>query len=230
MAYLNPNGLFHLDLDTEDVNGKRHYKTPEGNLYPSMTTVLSAADKGDQLVKWIAKVGEKEAERIRNDSAELGTEMHNMLEAYLREEPIPSGSFRAKERFQDIRPELDNNVGKVFAIETALYSDRLKLAGRTDLFAEYQGIPSVIDFKNARRRRKRSMISNYFMQGAGYSQMYWDMTKDVESTPRQIVILMAIAGEGLEVFVEPIKPWIEPLNKVILDYANSQLTQSETHI
>ena len=218
MAYLNPNGLFHIDLDTVEVDGKRHYITPENNRYPSMTTVLSSMEKGDQLQKWIQKVGVAEAERIRNDSAQLGTEMHNMLEAHLRGEPLPGGSFRAKERFQDIRPELDNNVGKVFAIETALYSDKLKMAGRTDLMAEYKGIPSVIDFKNARRRRKRDMISNYFMQGTGYAQMYWEMTGDVESTPRQIVILMAIAGEGLEVFVEPIKPWLGPLKDLAAKY------------
>lgn len=218
MAILNPNGLFHLDLDTVEVDGKRHYITPEGNRYPSMTTVLSSADKGDQLVKWIERVGVAEAERIRNDSAALGTEMHNMLEAYLRGETLPKSGFRAKERFGDIRPELDNNVGTVYAIETALYSDTLKMAGRTDLFAEYKGVPSVIDFKNARRRRKRSMISNYFMQGTGYAQMYWEMTKDPKTTPQQIVILMAIAGEGLEVFVEPIQPWLAPLKELAAEY------------
>lgn len=223
MAFLSPKGLFHIDLDTVEREGKRHYITPEGNIYPSMTTVLSSADKGDQLQKWIERVGEKEAERIRNDSAKLGTEMHNLLEAHLRSEPYPKAGFRAKERFQDIRPELDDNVGEVFAIETALYSDRLKVAGRTDLMAMYKGVPSVIDFKNARRPRKRDMISNYFMQGAGYAQMYWEMTRDEETCPRQIVILMAVAGDGLHVFVEPIKPWLNPLRDLAEKYHTDRL-------
>lgn len=208
---------YHLDLDTTEVNGKRHYICPNG-VYPSMTTVLSAAEKDDTLKNWIAKVGVEEAERIRNNSAELGTEMHNLLEAHIRGEPYPKAGFQALDRFGDIRPALDNDVGRVFGIETALYSDVLKIAGRADLVAEYKGVPSIIDFKNARRKRKRSMITNYFMQCSGYAHMWWERTKDEETCPRQTVILMAVAGEGLEVFVEPIKPWIQPLKDVIAAY------------
>lgn len=218
---------YHLDLDTQEHNGKRHYVTPEGNLYPSMTTVLSAAEKDDTLKNWIKKVGVKEAERIRNNSAALGTEMHEALEAYIRGEPLPKIGFQALERFGDIKVELDANVGRVFGLETALYSDTLKIAGRADLVAEYKGVPSIIDFKNARRKRKRSMISNYFMQCSGYAHMWWERTQDMETTPRQTVILMAVAGEGLEVFVEPIGPWIPKLKRVIAEYPQNVIRMQQ---
>lgn len=218
---------YHLELDTTEVNGKRHYMTPEGNVYPSMTTVLSAAEKDDILKNWIAKVGVKEAEKIRDASATLGTEMHNLLEAHIRGEPYPKAGFQAKDRFGDIKPALDNDVGRVFGIETALYSDTLKIAGRADLVAEYKGVPSIIDFKNARRKRKRSMIDKYFMQCSGYAYMWWERTQDQETTPRQTVILMAVAGEGLEVFVEPITPWIEPLKKIITEYPQNVLRMEQ---
>ena len=36
------DGLHYLpELKTKTVDGKRHYVTPEGNHYPSITTVLS---------------------------------------------------------------------------------------------------------------------------------------------------------------------------------------------
>jgi hypothetical protein len=206
---------YDLNLETTEIDGKRHYITPEGNVYPSMTTILSRNEKGDQLKKWIEKVGVAEAERIRNNSAALGTAMHELAEAHIRGLPQPKASWQAVDRWHDIKPIVDNDVGRVFGIETALYTDTLKIAGRTDLVGEYKGIPAVIDFKNARRKRKREMITNYFLQCAGYAYMWYERTKDPETCPRQIVIIMTVENEGAEVFVENVKPWVEPLKEVI---------------
>ena len=57
-----------------DVNGSR---------LPSVTTILGAT-KDQQFIKdWKAKVGEQEAERIKNLSSRRGTSMHKFLEAHI---------------------------------------------------------------------------------------------------------------------------------------------------
>jgi len=64
------------------IDGKRFYVTPEGNFYPSITTILSLQDKPG-LKKWRETVGEKEAKRISQDSMRIGTAVHQMAEFYL---------------------------------------------------------------------------------------------------------------------------------------------------
>ena len=57
-----------------DVNGSR---------LPSVTTILGATKNQQFLKEWKAKVGEQEAERIKNVSSSRGTAMHKFLEKYI---------------------------------------------------------------------------------------------------------------------------------------------------
>tara|TARA_B100001778_G_scaffold99966_1_gene81533 strand:- start:160 stop:420 length:261 start_codon:yes stop_codon:yes gene_type:complete len=50
-------------LETKTVDKKRFYITPEGNEYPSITTVLSPRNK-EGLMKWRKKVGNDVATHI----------------------------------------------------------------------------------------------------------------------------------------------------------------------
>ena len=54
------------ELKTKTVDKKRYYVTPEGNEYPSITTVLSPRGK-EGLMKWRKRVGEKTANYICNN-------------------------------------------------------------------------------------------------------------------------------------------------------------------
>ena len=70
----------------EILKGSRHYDVNDEKL-PSVTTVLQAtqdAEKAESLKKWVQKVGETEAERVKNTAAKRGTAMHSYLEAYLQ--------------------------------------------------------------------------------------------------------------------------------------------------
>ena len=69
-------------LSTKTVDKKRFYVTPEGNEYPSITTVLSPRNK-ERLMKWRKRVGEKVANHICNKAATRGTKVHKMCEDYL---------------------------------------------------------------------------------------------------------------------------------------------------
>ena len=66
-----------------EEHGSRTYDILGARL-PSVTTILGAT-KNQQFIKdWKAKVGEKEADRIKNLSSKRGTSMHKFLEHYVQ--------------------------------------------------------------------------------------------------------------------------------------------------
>ena len=73
------------DLETETINGKRFYKTPEGLLYPSVTTITSQHGK-DKIIEWRKRVGEEEANRISTKASNRGAKVHKICENYLNNE------------------------------------------------------------------------------------------------------------------------------------------------
>ena len=72
------NGKQITDPDT----GTRVYEVSSYRL-PSVTTILGKTKDQQFLKDWKAKVGEKEAERIKNLSSKRGTSMHKFLESYI---------------------------------------------------------------------------------------------------------------------------------------------------
>ena len=70
------------ELATETIEKKRYYITPEGNKYPSITTVLSTRNKKG-LFEWRKRVGEDVANYISRTAASRGTKVHHMCEDYL---------------------------------------------------------------------------------------------------------------------------------------------------
>ena len=67
---------------TDPETGKRVYEISNYRL-PSVTTILGATKDQKFLKDWKAKVGEKEADRIKNVSSSRGTSMHKFLESFV---------------------------------------------------------------------------------------------------------------------------------------------------
>lgn len=207
------------DLQRVEIGGKRHYVT-EGGTYPSVTTVLSHY-KEASLLKWKQRVGLDEAAKISQKAADFGTIMHKMCESYILNEEMPEHNMFHAERFKGLKKVIDNSISDVYAIEASLWSDKLKLAGQLDLNGVFEGVNSIIDFKNSNKPKKREWIDNYFMQGAAYSCMWVERTKDRDTAPRQIVIINSVEHEDEpQIFIEPVAKWIGPLVKVIESYYN----------
>jgi len=169
----------------------RTYITPEGNQYPSVTTVLSAMSDKTALNDWKERVGVKEARRISNMSSSRGSTMHDMLERLVlnqdvhieKEFPLPVSLYT------QIKPFLEKNVGVVYGVETQLYSDKLKIAGSCDLLAEYNGKKSVIDYKTSIRNKRLDWITDYFLQTAIYAWMAYERTG---YEAKQLVVVIAV--------------------------------------
>ena len=81
------NKLYKYPTSTRSlIEGNRHYDV-SNEILPSVTTILQATqsvEKKASLAKWRQKVGENEAEKIRDEAARRGTAMHEFLEMHLR--------------------------------------------------------------------------------------------------------------------------------------------------
>ncbi len=202
------------DLETETINGKRFYKTPEGLLYPSVTTITSQHGK-DKILEWRKRVGEEEANRISTRASNRGTKVHKICENYLNNEEDYARTNPAHihktmpdtiAMFKSLQPLLDEHVNNIHALEIPLYSHHLKVAGRVDCIAEYDGKLSIIDFKTSSKLKEESWIKGYFMQCSAYAVMYEERTGIPVS---QIVIMIAVDSEHPQVFIKKRNDYIK---------------------
>lgn len=199
-------------LNTVEMNSRRYYLTPDGKSYPSITTVLGHFKRAS-LASWRARVGEEEANRISSRAATRGTKFHALIEKHLRNETnfLTEGDGIMPDLVQAVRDMMSvlERVGKIHYIESALYSHDLRVAGRTDLIAEFDGVPSIIDFKTSSRPKSESYIQDYFLQGAAYALMYEER---VQRPIEQIVILISPNdGNAPQVFINNKSDHIDPL-------------------
>ncbi len=205
-----------MNLKREEYNGKRYYVSPNGVKLPSVTTFLSHF-KGDSIQKWRKKVGEEEANKISGRASRRGTKFHSLMESYINNEE----GFLTKDVMPDMRhafnqfvPILDR-LENVHYLETMLYSETLGLAGQVDCIAEFDSVPSIVDFKTSLRPKREDWILSYFEQCTCYSLMYEEMTG---IKCKQIVVLISIDHEEPQVFVKDRKDYMPELARKIKQF------------
>lgn len=173
--------------ERQTVKGVRRYVTPEGNAYPSITTILGNQPKPG-LVEWRKRVGDIEANKIMREASSLGTAVHDLCEQYLYNYKLKTSNNEATGIFNRLRFLL-GNIDNIIGLEIPLYSDQLKVAGTADCIAEYNGMLSVIDFKTSKKPKKEEWIEDYYIQAFFYAIAFFERTGVI---PEQVVILIAI--------------------------------------
>ena len=173
--------------ERQTVKGERRYVTPEGNAYPSITTILGNQPKPG-LVEWRKRVGDIEANKIMREASSLGTAVHDLCEQYLYNYKLKTSNNEAMGIFNRLRFLL-GNVDNIIGLEIPLYSDQLRVAGTTDCIAEYNGKLSVIDFKTSKKPKKDEWIEDYYIQAFFYAIAFFERTGAI---PEQVVILIAV--------------------------------------
>lgn len=186
--------------------GARYYVTPEGNKYPSITTVLAEYNR-KAIYEWRQRVGEDEANKISRQAAGRGTRIHKLCEEYLDNNVPEFKTPLDKEMFEGFKPTL-HRINNIYAQELRMYSDHLRIAGTVDAVASFDGKKSIIDFKTARKPKDKKHIENYFMQTAAYAIMFEERFQIPIS---QIVIAIAVDDEEPQVFVEKRDDYVEKL-------------------
>ena len=215
------DGLYHFpELKTKTVDRKRFYVTPEGNEYPSITTVLSPRNKKG-LMEWRKRVGNDVANHIANKAAVRGTKVHKMCEDWLNEDFSQETWDKHKKDFfpytlfNELKNQKFEYITDVYAQEMTLYSDKYKVAGRVDLIANYQHHLSIVDFKTSTNERKDSYNENYYIQTAAYAEMFEEMT----GTPiNQIVILVVTENGTVQEFVKEKHEYIQLLEETLEEW------------
>ena len=204
--------------------------SPNGRVYdinneklPSVTTILGAtrsAESEAKLAQWRQKLGEKKADQVRDDAAARGTIMHRILEGYIKGEnhmDLSDLGIEAGIMAQNIiaaghfRP-----LTEVWGLEMPLYYPGL-YAGASDVVGIYNGQPSIIDFKQSNKFKKREWIDDYFIQCAAYALAHNHVYK---TKIQSGVILISVKGgevlkyvsEGEE-FRQFIYRWLERVGK-----------------
>lgn len=210
--------LGYNDLDAETLSSGRVYHTPDGD-YPSVTTILSILSE-EGIAKWRARVGEEEANRIGSRAAARGTKVHEIIEKYLKNEDTTDYLPHIRQSLENLRPILDKSIGKIFHLEAPLYSRHLGIAGRVDCVAEFDGVPSIIDFKTSKRVKKVEHISGYFCQMAAYAVMWEERTgMPICNT----VIIMDVDDNEPMVFREHRDNHVQMLQDTIKEYKRRKL-------
>lgn len=209
--------------ELEQINSPegRTYRDPLGNCFPSVTTILGRLPNVDNswIEEWRARIGGDQADKILAQAGVRGSAIHDMAEKYLLKENWQKGQMPVnKATFFTIIPYLER-ITRVIALEVRMMSYILKLAGTVDCIACFDGVPSIIDFKTARRMKTHDDIHDYFMQASIYSLMFQELT-GIEI--KQIVIIMAsdVSEKGL-LFVEDRTRWLKefiPLRKQVADW------------
>jgi hypothetical protein len=158
---------------TDPGSGTRMYEIGNYKL-PSVTTVLGATKNQDFIKKWKARVGEANAEKIKNHSASRGTCMHKYLEHYV----VGTNIIDLTPIGQEARPMADKiievgltPVDEYYGSEVMLHYPGL-YAGATDLICSHNGMETVVDFKQSNRPKREEYIEDYYLQISAYAMAH----------------------------------------------------------
>ena len=172
-----------------EKDNQHFYQTPTGDVFPSITTILQktmSAEKQQSLQNW--KEQETAAQYITEESAIIGTQTHKLIENHL------NGITQTDEvrllsvaHFNNLLPYVQK-INDIHGIELRLYSNAMKLAGTSDCIAKYDGELSIIDYKTKRSNQQEEWMTDHFIQGTAYSEMFKELT-GIEI--KQVVILVS---------------------------------------
>ena len=160
----------------ELLKGGRHYDVNDQKL-ASVTTILQATqdtEKAESLKRWTQKVGQAEADRIKNTAAKRGTAMHSYLETYVQGGKVLDLRAVGREASSMAETIIEKGFGdleEVWGSEVTLFYPNL-YAGATDLCGIYQGRESIIDFKQSNKPKKAEWIGDYKLQMVAYAMAH----------------------------------------------------------
>ena len=171
------NKLYKYPPSTRSlIEGSRHYDV-SNEILPSVTTILQATqsdDKKASLAKWRQKVGENEAEKIRDEAARRGTAMHEFLEMHVRGDKLLDLSDEGQAARSMARVIIEQglkDIEEIWGSEVTLFYPGL-YAGQTDLCGIYSGRESIVDFKGTNKPKRIEWVEDYFLQLAAYAMAH----------------------------------------------------------
>ena len=179
------------NLERVEENDMRFYKDSNNDLVPSVTTVLDATGDKSGITQWRRKVGPEQADAIVQESTLIGSAVHEAIENYLLGKSWDKftddrNGFLAKSISSKFISSCLNGIDEVWGLESGLILDGL-YAGTADCIGVYKGLPAIIDFKTAKKLKRKDWIEDYFLQCSAYANAHNVM---FETSISNLVILM----------------------------------------
>lgn len=211
------------ELPTHNISGMRFYEVPDGDKYPSITSVLgSQPGKKEGLQKWRDRIGEQQANIISRKAANRGTVFHHICEDYLvdkldesAQEKHKTSNFLAWALFGQVKKVIDERIGDIFLMEQTMYSTKHKVAGRCDLIAMFDGKPTVVDWKTATTMKKDEWNTDYYTQCSAYADMYTEHTGELIED--LAIVMVSEAGE-VEIFQKKVTDYTDRLGELMDEF------------
>ena len=196
------NKLYHYPPSSRSTtDGIRTYDVGKEKL-PSVTTILQATqseEKKRKLAEWRAKKGKIEADRIKEQSASRGSNMHLHLEKFILGQGhldlTPEGKT-AKSMADTVIDKGLGDLQEIWGSEVTLWYPGL-YAGATDLVGVYDYEESIVDFKQSNKPKRKEWIEDYFLQLAAYAMAH---NQIYDTGIRQGVILMCTPDNYFQKF------------------------------
>jgi len=179
------------NLERVEKNEMRFYKDSNNDLVPSVTTVLDATGDKSGITQWRRKVGPAQADAIVQESTLIGSAVHEAIENFLlgkswNDFTEDRNGFLAKSISSKFISSCLNGIEEVWGLESGLILDGL-YAGTADCIGVYKGLPAIIDFKTAKKLKRKDWIEDYFLQCSAYANAHNVM---FETSISNLVILM----------------------------------------
>ena len=217
---MNTENFEFPELVVHTHEGMRFYEAPDGNKYPSITTVLGKQPgKQKGLREWRERIGEEQARIVSGKAARRGTAFHNICEDYLNGmEDIThhkDKNFLAWCMFGEMKSHLDEKINKVVLQEQSMYSPKYKVAGRCDFIGVYKDTLAVVDFKTTTTPKKEEWIEDYFIQCSAYASMYEEHTGE---TIEDIVIMMVAEDGQVQIYEKKAADYLPKLEEMMDEF------------
>ena len=166
---------FQVDLNKGRIEftDSRFYLHPNGNYYPSVTTILDAYPKTAQFFSWLKEVGQ-DADVIRDEAGRRGSNVHELTERYDSGEEVTflsNAGFPAFkmsewsmfERYVEFSRTINPTIEMM---EAHMISDKLQFAGTLDRIVTIDGEKILLDIKTS-----NSIQPTHWLQLAAYNEL-----------------------------------------------------------
>lgn len=158
-----------------DENGKRFYITPDNEVLPSVTTILSTTLVKKELEEWKKSVGAEKSSEIIDEARRLGSLVHKNIENYIKTGEYIGGNNQirkmAREMAQNFISRFFHNIEEIWGLEISLWYPGL-YAGTADIVFSKNNELYIGDFKTTRKMKKENQIDDYKMQTIAYAMAH----------------------------------------------------------
>lgn len=162
-------------------------------LCAGVTRILSKTKDQSGLDEWRDRIGHDEADRILNESRDIGTSLDNLILSY-----YSNLNFKDDDNKEELGYTLFKQLKMPLrrltpiAMQLKIWSLKYKMMGYIDCLGYFDGELSLIDFKNSLKKKTPEYYHDYLLQCTLYCVMM-KILLDIEV--KQIVLLIGVRSD-----------------------------------